>query len=170
MTTKTCADIHRELFPTYDALLEECCAKEKALIAATDDIRLAAGELMILMPKPGTDMSRMMLANVAMRRERDAARQELRKDDPLYQRAIDVFGREPQLRMVQEECAELVAAINRRLRGRLSDVFVAEEIADVLIVAAQARLIYGAQLVDQLVAEKLERLEDRVAEAEERAV
>lgn len=86
----------------------------------------------------------------------------------LYQRAINRWGNASQLRMLlQEECGELVAAVNQHDRGRLSDAMVAGEVADVLIMAAQARLILGEELVDRIMRMKLRRLEQRLNAAEE---
>ncbi len=42
-----------------------------------EDDRLAAGELLVPLPTPGTDAARMMRANVLMRRQRDEARAKL---------------------------------------------------------------------------------------------
>lgn len=56
----------REATATIDGFIAE-------LEAAREDVRLAAGELRVPVPEPGTDASRMMLANVMMRKERDAA-------------------------------------------------------------------------------------------------
>ena len=86
-------------------------------------------------------------------------------DRAIYQEAISRWGAESQLRMAQEECGELVAAINRFDRGRCGPEAVAEEIADVMITAAQAALIVGEGLVAKKKAEKLERLRGRLAEA-----
>lgn len=47
MSKSTCADIHRELFPTYDELLLECCRKEAALIRAEAEIERARQELVM---------------------------------------------------------------------------------------------------------------------------
>lgn len=67
---------------------------------------------------------------------------------------------------VIEECAELIVAIRHRVRGRIEDAAVAEEIADVMIVAAKARLLIGPELVDRILEAKLERFEKRL-DAEE---
>lgn len=49
-----------------------------ARVASLDaDLRLAAGELRVPMTEPGTDMARLLAANVMMRRERDEARDEV---------------------------------------------------------------------------------------------
>jgi hypothetical protein len=50
---------------------------EAELGEARRDVELAAGELLVAMPEPGTDMARVMIANSIMRRERDALRAEL---------------------------------------------------------------------------------------------
>jgi hypothetical protein len=49
------------------------------LAEARRDIEMAAGELMVAMPEPGTDMARVMHANAMMRRERDRLRAALKE-------------------------------------------------------------------------------------------
>lgn len=46
------------------------------LEAARKDVEDAAGELLVSIPPPGTEGAKLLLANVAMRRERDKAREE----------------------------------------------------------------------------------------------
>lgn len=83
-------------------------------------------------------------------------------------RAVDVFGAEPQLRMLQEECAELIAAVNQYFRARQgSESSLVEEVADATIMLAQARKLLGNQ-VDRAIERKLDRLEMRL-DAKERA-
>jgi NTP pyrophosphatase (non-canonical NTP hydrolase) len=82
-------------------------------------------------------------------------------------RAVAAWGLTSQLRQAQEECGELVAAVNQADRGREGAVDkLAEEIADVTIMMAQARIIVGGALVDRWIDRKLERLEGRLAAAE----
>lgn len=83
-------------------------------------------------------------------------------DRAIYLEAIARWGAESQLRMVQEECGELVAAINRFDRERCGPESVAEEIADAQIMLEQASLIIGEGLVAAKKAEKLERLRERL--------
>lgn len=78
------------------------------------------------------------------------------------QRAIDTWGQEQQLRQLQEECGEVIAATNRYLRGTGSVDSLAEEIADVEIMCEQARLIVGSERVAHFRRLKLARLEDRL--------
>lgn len=80
--------------------------------------------------------------------------------------AVRTWGVEAQLRMLQEECAELIAAVNRFDRGRVGTSDLAEEIADVEIMCAQARLIIGDRDVEVARQRKLRRLARRLAMAE----
>ena len=79
-------------------------------------------------------------------------------------RVICHFGEASQLRMLSEECSELSAAVNRFFRSRHDTTPLVEEVADVTIMIAQARLILGEQEVDEAVARKLTRLKERVLE------
>jgi hypothetical protein len=83
----------------------------------------------------------------------------------LYEKAVRVWGTESQLRMLQEECGELIAQVNRIARGRGDMVELACEIADVEIMCAQARVIVGNIAVDRAKATKLIRLRQRLGEA-----
>ena len=69
-----------------DHLKREVCQlnhKIEGLLAQRDlllsDIEEAAGELMIPIPEPGSDASKLMAANAIMRRQRDRARKTARK-------------------------------------------------------------------------------------------
>ncbi len=81
-------------------------------------------------------------------------------------RAVELWGHVAQWRMVQEECGELVAAVNRFDRGRAVVVELAEEVADVTILMAQARLMLGEKVVDEAIERKLARLEKRIEASE----
>jgi NTP pyrophosphatase (non-canonical NTP hydrolase) len=76
--------------------------------------------------------------------------------------AVSKWGSGSQWRLIQEECAELIVKINHvdRLRADVQDL--AEEVADVIICCAQARVMLGERLVDAAVLKKLERLEQRL--------
>lgn len=84
----------------------------------------------------------------------------------LYQRAIAAWGEERQMRQLQEECGEAIAATNRYYRGTGSVDSLAEEIADVEIMCEQARLIVGPARVEHFRKLKLARLEDRLRAVE----
>ena len=82
----------------------------------------------------------------------------------LYVRAIKRWGGEAQLRMLQEECGELIVAVAHVMRrGKsLSTSELADEIADVEIMCEQARVLLGdegSDLVDRAKDKKLRRLQ-----------
>jgi NTP pyrophosphatase (non-canonical NTP hydrolase) len=83
--------------------------------------------------------------------------------EQICQDAIKVFGGEIQLNQLQEECGELVAAVNHYRRGRPVETLI-EELGDVLIIAYQVRLLLGTDIVDQSIQAKLTRLEEKMDE------
>jgi len=79
--------------------------------------------------------------------------------------AVDHYGTASQLDVAQEELAELVVAISHYRRGRDENrKRIIEEIADVVIVVQQLRLVFGKQEVDDVVQQKLRRLKTRIRE------
>lgn len=64
--------------------------------------------------------------------------------------AIQRFGAESQIRMVNEECGELVTAIARRGRGRSTPQDIAGECADVIMVAIQCGMLHADSVEDFL--------------------
>lgn len=79
--------------------------------------------------------------------------------------AVNTWGEATQLDQLQEECGELVTAISHHRRARPGSVDrLAEELADVEIMAAQARIIlesYGVD-VDIYRWRKLDRLREQL--------
>ncbi len=107
--------------------LDELAEMHAELAEARRDIEMAAGELMVAMPQPGTDMARVMLANAMMRRERDEARRErdrLREAVEVLQ--TDVYNLTqkviPNIRKERDD-AEAELAEVRREAERLRDIF-----------------------------------------------
>ena len=88
----------------------------------------------------------------------------------LYTNVLCAWGVDAQLDMVIEECSELINAIEKFRRGRNTSADVATEIADVMIMAEQAALIFGPELVEGEKARKLERLEQRLNSYKEHGV
>lgn len=88
----------------------------------------------------------------------------------VLRRAIKVFGYDAQWGQVMEECAELIVAISHHLRKRVDSCRskVAEEVADVLLTAMQARQMIGKDLVDTILATKIQRLSRRLDHEEQR--
>jgi phosphoribosyl-ATP pyrophosphohydrolase len=65
-------------------------------------------------------------------------------DIPLYEQALKTWGRELQLGMVTEECAELIVAIQHYKRNRVGGSKVLREVADVIVVLEQLMVVLAA--------------------------
>lgn len=89
----------------------------------------------------------------------------------LYKEAVAVWGHRKQMRMVQEECAELILAISHYLRfvdrgaewnknGEVDNLI--EETADVLNMVEQLRYMVGPAIVDKVRLEKLAKVEAKL--------
>ncbi len=63
------------------------------------------------------------------------------REEMLMGQAVNKWGRVSQLDMVIEECAELINAIQKRKRNRVSDADVLEEGVDVELCIEQLKLI-----------------------------
>jgi hypothetical protein len=71
--------------------------------------------------------------------------------DQLYKDCVDFWGIERQIRMMQEECAELVIAGSHYLRGRktgLEDLI--EELADAQLMINQIKTFVGKENVKHM--------------------
>ena len=77
-------------------------------------------------------------------------------------RAIKKYGKESQKRMAVEEAAELINALMKEARGRVTDADIITEIADVQIMMEQLSIIYGYEKVARERECKLERLVARM--------
>lgn len=85
-------------------------------------------------------------------------------DADVLNAAIKHFGAKAQEEVAMEECAELIAAISRKHRGR--DHNIPEEIADVEICLEQLKIINGCQAeVSNIKTEKIQRLRERISSA-----
>lgn len=89
-----------------------------------------------------------------------------RSEESLLRAVVSTFGIKAQLGLVQEECAELIQAVSKFLRycsDPDSTIDYAEllkqEIADVEIMLAQLRVIFGNQGIDDHKERKLARLQ-----------
>lgn len=80
----------------------------------------------------------------------------------IYQRALENFGGTHQIRKTAEEAAELIVVLLHHLDGKVTNEEVASEIADVEIMCAQMRIIFGQDLVDRVKMEKIHRLGKRI--------
>ena len=93
--------------------------------------------------------------------------------EKLFDKVIEVNGKEKQLRQLQEECAELIVAVNHYLRTLNDKQFadntaafinLIEETADVEIMLAQLLCMFMLfeNAVEEIKAKKLKRLEERI--------
>ncbi len=83
----------------------------------------------------------------------------------IYTRALLTFDTEPQLRMVQEECGELVVVLNQYLRGRATNDEVLSELCDVEIMLTQLKDILDLANYRYVKARKLRRLHNYIEQA-----
>ena len=82
--------------------------------------------------------------------------------------ALKQWGPDSQTLMVFEEMSELQKELCKAARGKQNKDAIAEEIADVYIMLTQMILLHKcAEEVEEQKARKLERLEARIAEAQE---
>jgi NTP pyrophosphatase (non-canonical NTP hydrolase) len=82
----------------------------------------------------------------------------------IYRLALDKYGVESQLNQLQEECAELIVAVNKHRRTPFDDLKeITDECADVLIMIDQIIEIYNIQQnVKDRIEFKLNRLKERL--------
>ena len=88
-------------------------------------------------------------------------------EDKIIQIA-DHYGFTSQANMLTEEAAEFTVALNKLRRGN-TDYYdqIKEEVADVLVIAYQLRHLLGAETIDKIIEEKVERQLGRIREEEE---
>lgn len=82
----------------------------------------------------------------------------------ILEKAVTTFGVNAQLDMAIEECSELINALCKFRRHRVSDKEVVTEIADVQIMMRQMAFMFGEDEVEEERKRKIERLERRLQE------
>lgn len=81
------------------------------------------------------------------------------------EKAFKVYGKDNQKIVAIEELSELQKEISKDLRGQGNSYNMAEEIADVLIMLQQIRMIYNLdEKIRLYISHKMERLEERLKE------
>lgn len=88
--------------------------------------------------------------------------------DERIKRIADYYGYESQMDMLCEECGEFVQARNK-LRRNVDGAYqnCLEEIADIAIMVEQMKLICGADRIEQIINEKLDRQIQRIKDESE---
>lgn len=81
-------------------------------------------------------------------------------DDSLYDDALDTWGLQAQVDQAIEELAELIVALEGDDREAVID-----ELADVQVMVDQLAVAFDANAVDERVADKQERLRERIQDA-----
>jgi len=98
--------------------------------------------------------------------------QTIPEPDDIIRRTLRHYGDRHQIMKMAEEASELSAAILRYVSpdftGKNPLPGMIEELADVEIMCKQMRLIFGNQMVDEMVKQKLARLEKRINGADNR--
>ena len=85
-------------------------------------------------------------------------------DKSISQQALEKWGFDEQLNMIEEECLELALAIQKLKREFSQPRFeaVVDEIADVKIVLASAELMFPIGSINERVDFKMNRLVERI--------
>jgi NTP pyrophosphatase (non-canonical NTP hydrolase) len=78
----------------------------------------------------------------------------------LYKEAIEKWGEEAQVNMLNEECGELIAAVAQFKRGRTSHHDVMTELADVFIMVEQIAAMMSYDDFEKELERKLIKLRD----------
>lgn len=82
----------------------------------------------------------------------------------------DHYGFTSQANMLTEEAAEFTVALNKLRRGNTEAIKqMEEELADVLVVALQLRMIIGEDYIDSIMNNKINRQLERMKEEEDNA-
>lgn len=85
-------------------------------------------------------------------------------DRATFEAAVRAWGLSAQVDMAVEECGELIVALSQYQRGRVEREDVVDEVADVRIMFEQLRAFTNPEAVDERVAEKMDRLRERLPE------
>lgn len=84
-------------------------------------------------------------------------------EQPIYEAALNKWGKENQTRMMFEEMAELQKELCKEARGEDNTDAIAEEIADVKIMLEQMTILHNCKdMVEMQMKRKLQRLKKRL--------
>lgn len=89
-------------------------------------------------------------------------------DKEILHKAIDAWGANAQIELIEEECLELALALQKLKRKRGSEIekynSIIDEIADVKIMIEQAQIIFSQDEINKRVDYKMNRLRERLIE------
>lgn len=83
-------------------------------------------------------------------------------DKQIIADSIEHYGKKTQSIVCMEECAELIQAISKEMRGKSDMMHLAEEIADVLICIEILKQIYG--ITDELIIDWIKAKQTRMVD------
>ena len=90
--------------------------------------------------------------------------------DEKLKQLVEHYGFTNQADMLVEEAAEFTVARNKLRRGNVEAIKqMEEELADVLVVALQLRMIIGEDYIDSIMNDKINRQLERMKEEENNA-
>lgn len=97
--------------------------------------------------------------------------QALASEDQRIEAIAKHYGFTSQADMLCEESAEYMVALNKLRRGS-SEAYghIKEEVADVLVIALQLRLLLGPKEIDKIIDEKIQRQLGRIQEEKEEKI
>lgn len=88
--------------------------------------------------------------------------------DERIKKIADYYGFTSQANMLCEESAEYMVALNKLRRGKTEAYAnVKEEVADIIVMAMQLRYLLGADEIDSIISEKLDRQIQRIKDESE---
>ena len=92
-------------------------------------------------------------------------------DRELLNKIIQINGRDAQIEMIQEECIELALALQKCKRKDINDIdkliSVYDEIADVIIMIEQAKILFNQDIINKRIRYKLNRMKRIIIENNE---
>jgi hypothetical protein len=87
-------------------------------------------------------------------------------DRETFRRALETWGIDAQADMAEEEAAEFITASKHYARGKVGKDELVDELADIRIMQKQLSMFIGEGRVSERVDEKMDRLRERIEDAE----
>jgi hypothetical protein len=87
-------------------------------------------------------------------------------DEETFAEAVETWGIAAQVDMAEEEAAEFIVASKHYARGKVDLDGVVDELADLRIMSEQLTEVIGRDRVERRVESKMDRLRERLAEAD----
>lgn len=84
--------------------------------------------------------------------------------EEIYNKTINVYGKEAQMYKLTEECGEYITALNQFKDGRITISDLIEELVDIDVLIDQMKIIFEDRISEwyHIKERKLKRLRDRI--------